>query len=120
MSKEKEQKINLADYTFNKDTLVEIPGELLIALLDTLTIVENNETKTIMLNEEPIATAKGKIEYKMYDAKTFFNQEPKPGMTLIGASVMDMKFNLLHWYMEAVKQNKAVKKQEIQGDEKIS
>lgn len=115
-----EDKINLADYTFEKNVLVEIPGELLIALLDTLTMVENQETKLIMLNEQPIATGKGKIDYKMYDAKSFFSQDPRPGMTIVGASVMDMKFNLLQWFSEAVRQNKATKKQEIRNDEQVS
>lgn len=115
-----EEKINLADYTFEQGSIVEIPGELLTALLDVLTMVENQETKTVMLNEETIATGKGKTEQKMYDAKTFFSQEPKPAMTIMGASAMDMKFNLLHWFMEAVKAGKAIKKHEIRKDEQVS
>ena len=112
-----EEKINLSEYTFDKQTLVELPGELLIALLDVLTIVEQKETTDVLLMEEAVATLKGKIDYKQHTSKSFFSQTPKSATTIVGASVMDMKFNLLHWFLEAVKAGKAIKKHEIRNDE---
>lgn len=113
MSKEKEQKINLYDYTFEPGTKIEIDAELFEATLATLTLVQEQETIRVLLNEQANALGKNKLEYTPYDAKSFFTQEPKLATTLIGASVMDIKYNFFQVFAENIKAGKAVKKQEL-------
>jgi len=120
MSETEKKPINLADYTYEKGTKIEISSELFEALMETLTIVEQQETKNVLLNTFPQAKAKDKIEYKDHDAKTFFSQDVQTALTVVGASCLDLKFNLLQVHQENVISGKAINKYEVRDEVKLS
>ena len=107
-----EEKINLADFSYNKDTKVEIPALALMPLLNLLNGVIQQETKMALSYEYP--TVEGK-EIKMVDHNlaSFFNQPGVKVISELGASALEMQYVLEDIHAKNIESGVAIKNEEV-------
>ena len=107
------EKINVHDYTYLENQKVELEGNVLIAILNTLSKLKVQETKEVMLLSIPSKITKNEILWKGAKPAEFFSQQPVSALTEIGALVLDLEFTLLRVHEENIRLNKATHKDEL-------
>jgi hypothetical protein len=91
---------NLFNYSYKQGEMVEIPGELLYAIMQFSNTVNQNEThvgfsyqysKSAKEIKENGLTVKVELDQKEYpSAASFMNQEPQKFTTMTGNAAMDI------------------------------
>lgn len=95
------EEINLLKHVYEKDVLVQIPGDLLYALMQVLNQVKENETQQVFVHSYSLDAKEVRDENNVlqnveqtqigYDtAQAFFNQSPLLGTSLTGAAAHDL------------------------------
>ncbi len=107
------EKIKLEDYTYINGQNVTIRGEILIAILNTLSKLKIQETKEVLLLNIPTQITKDKIIWKGARPQQFFSQEPVSGLTEMGALVLDLEFTLSRIHEENIRQGNATHKNDL-------
>ena len=107
------EKINVHDYTYITGQKIELEGNVLIAILNTLATLKVQETKEVMLLSVPTKITKDEVVWKGATPKEFFTQNTVSGLTETGALVLDLEFTLLRVHEENIRLNKATHKDEL-------
>jgi len=117
-----DEKINLLEHVYDDGVNVELPGNLVYALMQVLSQVKEAETSTVFAHSYS-ASAKEvkskdnkdligevKLEQKGYPtAESFFNQQPITATSVIGMAAMDLLMLLQQAHLEEIKKGNAVK-----------
>ena len=116
------EKINLLEYVYDDNVNVELPGNLVYALMQVLSQVKENETQTVFTHSYSTSAkevkSKGnkelvgevKLEQKEYPtAESFFNQQPVTATSVLGMASMDLLMLLQQAHLEEIKNGKEVK-----------
>lgn len=107
------EKIKLEDYTYIQNQKIELDGNILIAILNTLAKLKIQETKKVLLLSIPTRITKDKIIWKGAKPQQFFSQEPISGLTEIGALVLDLEFTLSRVHEKNIRLGNAVHKNDL-------
>jgi len=109
----KDNEINLMEYVYDQETMVNIPGSMLYALLQLLRQVVDDQTKTVFTSKygtdvKEIYTEKllEKVEMTLKDyptATSFFNQTPVDGVSVLGAMAQDLLLLLQQGHLDNIK-----------------
>lgn len=107
------EKINVHDFTYVEGQKIELEGNVLISILNTLATLKAQETKEVLLLSVPTKITKNEIIWKGARPQEFFSQTPVRGLTETGALVLDLEFTLLRVHEENIRLNKATHKDEL-------
>jgi len=100
--KQEENNINLLEHIYDDETMVEVPGSFLYAVMQVLNAVRENETQDgfahyyakdskEVRNEDGTLVVEIKTELQPYPtANSFFNQQPFEFTTRIGMAAFDL------------------------------
>ena len=115
-----EEQINLMDYTYSPETMVEIPGTALIELMLFAKMVATNEERVGLAFSYSKKTKEGKnkegvletiseelIEYPT--PESFFSQKPRQFTSLVGVGAQDILLKMKSTHLANIKSNKAIK-----------
>lgn len=105
--------VKLEDYTYTQGQKIELDGNILIAILNTLAKLKVQETKEVLLLNIPTQITKDKIIWKGCKPQQFFSQEPVSGLTEIGALVLDLEFTCSRAHEENIKAGRATHKNDL-------
>ena len=115
----KDEQINPMDYTYNPETIIELPGTALLELmLFAKTVVTNEERLGLSFSySKKSKEVKGadknlqKVEEELVDyttAESFFSQTPRQFTTLLGAGAQDLLLKLQNMHLQNIKNNVAI------------
>jgi hypothetical protein len=107
------EKIKLEDWTYIQGQKITIDGNILIAALNTLSKIKEQETKEVLLLSIPSKITKDKVIYKGATPQQFFSQEPIKGLTEIGALALDLEFTLSRVHQENIELGNATHKDNL-------
>jgi hypothetical protein len=114
------QEINLLSHTYDNNTMVQIPGSLLYALLQILQSVKDRETnigftatyakktkevfnKEIKMDNGEPFLAKVEQEFEVYPtAESWFAQKPQEHVSMLGCGAMDLLMLLQKGHLENI------------------
>lgn len=95
-----QEEINLLEYTYPDDVMIEIPGRLLEGLIQILKTVDEKETTSGFINNYPLTSKEifdgdllksVEVDWKGYSsAESYFNQHPQEIKSLLGAMALDL------------------------------
>lgn len=117
-----DEQINLLEHVYDDNAIVEVPGNLVYALMQVLQQVKEHETQTVFSHsysfsakeiknkENKDFVEEVKLEQKDYPtAQAFFSQKPVTATSILGMAAMDLLMLLQQAHLEEIKKGNAVK-----------
>ena len=117
----KDQDINLLEYDYDNETMIEIPGRLIIGYLEILNQVEQSESNMGFVDDytmdSPKVSKEGdivkEIKYGGYEnypsASSYFSQKPRRIKTMLGVMAADLLLLTKQIQIDNIKNGKAKK-----------
>lgn len=116
------EEIKLHEYGYTPDARVEIKGDLLMALMNFVNEVQQQENKPVFVFSRPtikdnrddqkkaLKLTDVSIENVGFDNPAeFLQQEPQPAVTILGTKAIDLSYVLEDLHYSAIKNKIAVK-----------
>ena len=114
-----DEQINLLEHIYDNNAIVEVPGNLVYALMQVLQQVKEHETQTVFSHSYSFSAKEiknkdfveeVKLEQKDYPtAQAFFSQKPVTATSILGMAAMDLLMLLQQAHLEEIKKGNAVK-----------
>ena len=107
-----EDKIKLADYSYDSTAKVEIDGGLLMVILNVVNQVKQQETKEISLFQKAVIDKK-EIIFEGVTMQDLYTQPMQAGITQLGVDCMGIQMALESIHKQAIDSGIAVKTENV-------
>lgn len=107
--------VNLLEYVYQPEDLIQIPGNLLYGLMQVLRQVKDSETHTVFTTayatkakevfskEDKNLLEKVELELKQYpSAQSYFEQQPVEATTMLGNASLDLLLLLQQIHLDNI------------------